>query len=530
MAYGGLVIRPVGSVLAGVALFLAFPTYNVWWLAPIGVALAALSTVGAGWARGAGLGLITGGVFFLVTLSWSGAVVGPLPWIALAVAQSLFFAALGAVTGGLGQRGAEGARVRPVVVALAWVAQEAARDRIPYGGFPWARLAYSQADSPFGRLAPVVGAPGVAFAVALCGGLLAVAACHILRVGAGTARSRRGVLALAAALAVTALGAVVPLPADGPPARVLGIQGNVPEPGLSFNAERRAVLDNHVSTTLGAANDVDAGVRPRPDLVVWPENASDIDPLRNADARAVITRAVDGIGAPVLVGGLLYEPEPNISNVSLLFEPGVGLTQRYVKQHPVPFAEYVPQRDFYRMFSSAVDLVRADFVAGTQPGIFHLPAASGEPIAAGVSICFEVAYDDLIHANVAGGANLLVVQTNNATFGFSAESAQQLAISRLRAMEQSRSVVHVSTVGISALITPDGTPHQPTSLFTSAALSGELPLRTDLTLAHRLNVWPEVAACGALFLLVAHRLLRRRPAPAADAAHTPEEGHARSLS
>ncbi len=132
----------------------------------------------------------------------------------------------------------------------------------------------------------------------------------------------------------------------------------------------------------------------------------------------------------------------------------------------MPFAEYIPNRDFFRRFSDKVDLVRADFAAGPGPVLFRVPAAAGGEVVAGPTICFEVAYDDLVRANVDLGANLLLVQTNNATFGYTDESVQQLAISRIRAMEHGRSVVHVSTVGVSALITPDGTVHQPSALFT----------------------------------------------------------------
>jgi apolipoprotein N-acyltransferase len=328
----------------------------------------------------------------------------------------------------------------------------------------------------------------------------------------------------------------VPLPTDCAPASVMAVQGNVARPGLDFNAERRQVLDNHVDATLAAAQQVAAGTRPRPDLVVWPENSSDIDPTRNPDADARITQALDAVGVPIVVGSLLEQPYPDVSNVSLLYTPGQGITDRYVKQHPVPFAEYIPSRDFFRRFSDKVDLVRSDFAAGDRPVVFRVPSAAGEPIVAGPSICFEVAYDDLVRDNVRLGANLLLVQTNNATFGYTAESTQQLAISRLRAIEHGRSVVHVSTVGVSALITPDGTAHQASALFTRAVLSGSLPLRTSLTVATVVGPWPEYAACALLVVLLALGLVRRTgaagpPARRVDAPHPatapPEGSHQR---
>ncbi len=212
----------------------------------------------------------------------------------------------------------------------------------------------------------------------------------------------------------------------------------------------------------------------------------------------------------MLLGGLLSEPAPKVSNVSLLYRPGAGLVQRYVKQHPVPFAEYIPDREFFRHLSESVDLLTRDMAAGDRPGIFRVPAHTGGEVVAGVSICFEIAYDGLVRTNVTEGANVLVVQTNNATFGWSHESVQQLAISRIRAIEHGRSVVHVSTVGVSALVLPDGTLLHPTTLFTAAALEDELPLRTDQTVATQLGVWPEYSALIVLLALLLAGWIRHR--------------------
>ena len=491
-------------------LSLAFPGYGLWWVAPLAVAALALATVNVRGRTGLGLGLIFGLAFFTPTLSWSGSYLGVVPWAALSMCQALYFGLMGWGSAVLQRRG-----VRPLVVALAWVTQEALRDRTPYGGFPWVRIAFSQAASPFGHAAAVGGAPAVTFLVALAGGFLAYAAHAAYRIRRrNTPAPERpdGVWRSVAAAMVCALaGFAVPLPTEGPNARVMAVQGNVPRPGLDFNAERRRVLDNHVAvTTSGAEREREAGA-PTPDLVVWPENASDIDPTRNPDAAAAIEEALTAVDAPILLGGLLEDPAPQLSNVSLLYLPGIGLVGRYTKQHPVPFAEYIPNRSFWRIFSTQVDLLSTDMWAGPGPVVFRVPAASGGDVIAGPSICFEVAYDELVRANVDLGANLLVVQTNNATFGFTNESVQQLAISRIRAIEHGRSVVHASTVGVSALILPDGTLVQPTSLFTPAALAADLPLRTERTLADRVGAWPEYCAVfGMLALLAGSALSGRR--------------------
>jgi apolipoprotein N-acyltransferase len=351
-------------------------------------------------------------------------------------------------------------------------------------------------------LAAIGGAPLVTAAVAASGALLAWAAVRAARVLRGHG-SRAALVpagaALVAAAAVLAAGLAVPLPTDGESLRVAAVQGNVPEAGLEFNAERRAVLDNHASATAELASRVAAGRAPKPDVVLWPENASDIDPLRNPDAYQVIDDAVGAIGVPTLVGAVLREPADKLSNAGIVWTPGAGPGERYVKQHPVPFGEYIPYRSFFRRFSDKVDLVARDFVGGDRTGLLRLgPATVGDVI------CFEVAYDGLVRGPVEQGADLLVVQTNNATFGYTNESVQQLAMSRLRAVESGRSVVHISTVGISGMIRPDGTVVQRSGHFDQEVLEADVPLRTDQTVATRVGAGPEWAlAAVGLALAVA---------------------------
>jgi apolipoprotein N-acyltransferase len=494
---------------AGVLLDAAFPGVGWWPVAPIAVAVyfAVLRRRGVG--SGIILGLAFGLGFFLPRLRWSGIYVGATPWLALATAEALFMGGLGAVVA-LAQRRIGRVAVRLPALAGLWIGEEALRSRLPFGGFPWGRLAFSQTDAPDLGLAAIGGAPLVSFAVALSGALLAEA----LPTGFKLARSRadqtllsgwlRTVTVAAAGVGVMVVGAIVPRPTGGELINIAAVQGNVPRAGLDFNAERRAVLDNHVAATQRLAAQVRAGVTAQPDVALWPENASDIDPTRNADAAAAISTAVAAIRAPTLVGAVLSEPAGKLSNVGIVWTPADGPTQRYVKRRPVPFAEYVPQRGFFRTVTTKVDLVPKDFVAGQRVGVLPMgPATIGD------AICFEVAFDDLLRDTVRAGANLLVVQTNNATFGLSDESVQQLAMSRLRAVEYGRTVVHISTVGVSALIAPDGRQVIVSEPFTQLALTARLPLRTNLTSAVRLGAWPEAALSLLAGVAVGLSLLSR---------------------
>ncbi|AKU18987.1 apolipoprotein N-acyltransferase [Luteipulveratus mongoliensis] len=493
--------RTALAVASGLCLFLALPTINLWPLAFVGVAGLALATVGVSARAGLGLGMLTGLGCFAPALHWSGVYVGAVPWLALSITEAVYVAFLGLACAVVQSR-----RVRPWAVACLWVAQEWLRGSVPFGGFPWARLAFSQADSTLMHLASVAGAPGITFVVALIGGWLAIGVARVH----GSRRQRpvpvRQLLAIAATLLVAW---VWPVATGGRAITVAGIQGNVPQAGLDFNSQRRAVLDNHVRLTRQLATDVRAGRTPQPDIVIWPENSSDIDPLRNPDAASEITAAVADIRAPTMVGAVLQEPSPKVSNATLLYVPGRGVIDRYVKQHPVPFAEYIPYRSFFRIFSKKVDLVTKDFVQGDRVGLFSVPTREGT-VKVGPVICFEVAYDGLTREPVQRGAQLLAVQTNNATFGRTAESEQQLAISRLRAIEHGRSVVHISTVGVSGLITPDGVVHDRSSLFTRKALVGQVPLRSGMTLADRWGQAPELIVCAVAALLLFRAARRRR--------------------
>ncbi|MGC5020202.1 apolipoprotein N-acyltransferase [Micromonospora sp. DT47] len=498
------------AVAAGVALLLAFPPYGVWPLAPVGVAALGAAVHRRRLRAGAGLGFLTGVALFAPLLEWTNLHTGYLPWALLSLLQAGYLALLGAATAWVSPLVDRYRWGWPAVTGLLWVGQEALRGRTPFGGFPWGRLAFSQDGSPLLGLAWLGGAPLVTFAAALTGGLLLAAAWR--RWPGRDVQAWTPVAVLAAvALAVTGGGLLAPTGAgaggDGRRVTVAIVQGNVPRLGLDFNAQRQAVLNNHVDATIELAAQVAAGTRARPDLVVWPENSSDIDPLRNPSAGTRISAAADAIGAPILVGAVLLGPGAGqVRNAGILWRPGTGpdMDQLYTKRHPVPFAEYVPLRKIARAVSSQVDRIRADFVPGATPGVVDTgPAVLGDVI------CFEVAYDGLVRDTVDGGAQLLVVQTNNATFDV-AEARQQLAMVRLRAVEHGRGALMASTVGVSGFVTPDGRVSGATGFNTRAVVLRQMALTDGRTPASRAGVWPEAALAGlAVLVLVGAAVLRR---------------------
>jgi apolipoprotein N-acyltransferase len=490
------------AVASGLIGVLAFPRFGLWPLAVVSVAGLSLAVHGRRCRTAAWLGLLYGAAFFVPLLSWTGTYVGPAPWLILAAAEAGYYAGAGALLT-LVQR----LRAAPLWIGAVWVLTEAVRDRGPFGGFPWGRLAFSQAESPLRWFAALGGAPLVTFAVATAGGGLALG---ILALRPDRRSWRAVVAGVAFLLAVPLLGAVLARPLRPPPdssgrtATIALVQGNVPDAGLEFDARRRQVLDNHVTQTLALAQRVKSGAVAQPDLVLWPENSSDIDPYRNPDAANQINKAVDAIGVPILVGAIVDGPGDNHdSNEGILWFPKTGPGAVYTKRHPVPWGEYIPLRGIARIVSSKVSLVPRDMIAGKGNGLL-----TGGPFEFGDVICFEVAYDSLVRSSVHAGAQLIVVQTNNATFGHTAETYQQLAMTELRAVEHGRTALQVSTSGISAVIGPDGTVRQRSgALFTPDVIVATVPLRTSETPATRLGPIPEYVLSGLALIAAAVAVL-----------------------
>ena len=254
---------------------------------------------------------------------------------------------------------------------------------------------------------------------------------------------------------------------------IAAVQGNVPRLGLDFNAQRRAVLDNHVRVTEQLAADVAAGRRPRPDLVLWPENASDIDPLRNPDAAAAIDRAARAVGVPIVLGTVLDGPGGGHRD-----ELRARLAARRSASSTAPTSAGCSRSGSTCRGGRSSGCSRSyadragNFVPGTGNG-----AVEAAGVRLGVAICWEIAFDDLVADSVAAGAQVLAVPSNNATFGLTDMTYQQLAMSRVRAVEHDRAVLVVTTSGVSATIAPNGTVTAATSRFAPDVLVDATPLR-----------------------------------------------------
>ncbi|MDT5244326.1 MAG: apolipoprotein N-acyltransferase [Mycobacterium sp.] len=485
-------------IVAGLALCMSFPPFGWWYLAIAAFAMLAwvLTRESTTFAGGFGYGFLFGLAFYLPLLPWIGGFVGAVPWFCLCVLEALFPALFG-----LGAVAARRLSGWPFWFAALWAAQEWLKSTVPFGGFPWGVVGFSQTDGPLLAIAQLGGAPLLSFAAVLIGFSLAAITFEVVKWWQHNDESQKSAppavvlpgVCISAVLLTTALawphvrqsglGA-----GDDPSITVAAVQGNVPRLGLEFNAQRRAVLDNHVRETAQLSDDVRAGRAPQPMVVIWPENSSDIDPLANPDARDEISIAAADIKAPILVGGVVAAPgysadNPVATNSVIVWNPATGPGDRHDKKIVQPFGEYLPWRGFFRHLSSYAD--RAGyFVPGSGSGVVN---AAGVPI--GVMTCWEVIFDRAARESVQNGAQLLTVPSNNATFN-EAMSEQQLAFGRLRAVEHDRYVVVAGTTGISAIISPDGRELAHTAFFEPAYLDMQVRLKTQLTLATRWG--PEV--------------------------------------
>jgi len=512
------------ALVSGLLLAAAFAPIGVWPLAVVGPAVLVIALHGRSLRAAFAVGLVFGLGFFFPLLAWV-INLAWFAWVALAIASALIFAVFA-----VAQRLLLNLRWWPVAVAGWWVAAEAFRDRWPWGGFPWGRLAMSQAGLPTQGWAAIGGAPALSFVVALTGATLAWVLLSALR-GDGATRWRRtgiAAVAFAATAGVSCLPAALPLdpvPANARTAEIAAIQGNVPrERSLEAQVDELIVTANHATATEKLAAKVAAGTLPRPDLVIWPENSTSIDPTQYPPIYDEIANAASAIDRPILVGAVLQDP---MRNASLLWLPGKGPTTVYLKRRLVPFGEFLPFRGLISQITSLTQLLPQDMVPGHRTVLFDV----GQ-IKLGSVICYEVAFDDLARSEVAAGANVLTVQSNDATFEregpISEESGQQIAMAQVRAVEFDRTVVYDSTTGYSAVITPDGQVTQRTGLWQQAEIEARVPLLTYQTLAERVGAGPEwviVAATSlALGLAIAQAVASRRRQHGPGSAESPASG------
>ncbi|WP_244928193.1 apolipoprotein N-acyltransferase [Nocardioides sp. W7] len=491
--------RTLLALVAGVTLSLAFEPVAAPVVLPFAVAAFFVCARGLRARQGWWVGLAFGVGFYFVHIWWMRAV-ATAAWVGLAGVEALFYGLLGAVVAVLGTR-----RWWPLWVAAAWVSVEVWRSGWPFSGMPWGRLAFATVDTPVAASLPYVGMVGVSALLALAGALLAW-----LAVARG--RERRfalgSVAALVVVLAVPAIASYDPEEVGSTTVAV--VQGDVPGPGNDILYDADGVTENHVRATVGLAADVAAGDQPQPDFVLWPENSTASDPFRRQVIGDGIREAAAAIGVPVLVGAIVDAGEDHVLNQGIVWDPVTGAGERYTKRHPVPYGEYIPFRQYIDANFGELARIGRDMLSGTRKEPITV---AGVPVVD--AICFDIAYDDGLQAQLTRGGQLLAVQTSNATFIETDQIDQQFAITRLRAIEAGRWLVVASTNGVSGVVAPDGSVVATPDPRTTAVLVEEVGLVDAVTPGIRVGPWVArlcilVTLAGLLYSLLAYRRQRRR--------------------
>jgi apolipoprotein N-acyltransferase len=464
------------AAAAAILMDLSYPDTAVWVLAFPASALLLVALIGRRAGGALAVGLVYGVILFGLLVSFTSRYLGPLPWAALSILEGVLTAvALILIT--LAYRWIPRAfpsvwarlLLLPAVVAALWVGRELFVGSWPYGGFPWARLGMSQAESPLAPVTSWIGVSGLSF-------LMVFLVALVIQVIRERAWRRPSAVVIPAIVTVALLATpLFPTTVSGS-MRIAAVQGNGPS-GYFDERQPYSLIDAQTDATEPLyGEDVD--------LLVWPEGSLDFDPFQSDSLARRMSAIASRIGAPLLANAAT-ERQGLFYNTSMLWTQDGGDGQVHDKRHPVPFGEYVPDRAFFNALApDLIGLIQREYTPGTNP-----PVIDVDGVKVGLAICFDVIYDDVINEGIGDGAEVLIFQTNNADFRGTDENLQQLAFARMRAIETGRSVVNISTVGRSQVIHPDGSTISSLDAGEAGALLEDVELRSGLTAGVVLGPW-----------------------------------------
>ena len=461
-------VRLVALTLAPFFLVAAFEPIGLWFTAPIAFAIY-LSFLKRQH------GTILYSIYFAFTanlfiLYWSGAYVGVLPWVALSILQTLYFLPVGLL--------ARFTRNLPLLI-LSILIMEEVKARFPFGGFSWTRIAFSQINSPLASLVTIGGVLSLSFATLLLAYLFIT-------------KKKSVAFVLLALSIIPSLLSVIPESSEGKSLRFTAVQGGTPSKGLDFNSRAMGVLNMHLEESYRS-------VKGNEDLIIWPENAIDIDPLKNSIVREKVSELIDKTAVPLLAGAVL---SIGPTNAAILFKEEGEVGSIYIKRYLTPFGEYIPLRSISEFLSPYAERVN-DFEPGQ---VLKVHSVAGSKVSS--IICFEIINDGIVR-EAARSSGLMVVHTNIATFAGTAEGDQQLAITRLRALEHNREIVSISTTGPSAIITTRGEVINSLEDGEIGSLSGDALILSKITISSYLGGFAPVVTL-ILSLLWSITSLRRK--------------------
>jgi apolipoprotein N-acyltransferase len=450
--------RSLLAVLAGLCIAASVPPWGWWPLAFVGVALWDRLLAGASPRSRFALSWLLAVAWFAPAMLWMVDLTAPGYPVAI-----VFFAAYVGVAGLAVPGRAASPWVRWLAVPAVFTLAEAARSVFPFGGVPLATAAMGQAAAPLGQIARVLCALGVTFFVGVVGVALSAAWERKKTVAIG---------AVAGTIAVWALAMVAPTGHDVRTINAAVVQGGGPQRTRAANSDSRAVFERHL-----AASDL---ITTPVDLVVWPENVVDVEgPIAANPENAKLSALAVKLDTTLVAGITEGIDSRSFDNVSVVYLPDGSTGERYEKVRRVPFGEYVPLRGLIESIAGADSgLPQRDARAGTGPAVLHTPAGT-----LAVAISWEIFFTNRGRDGVLHGGEILINPTNGSSYWLTEVQTQQVASSRLRAIETGRWVLQAAPTGFSAIVNPDGVVEQRTSISEQAVLQQDVAERSGDTIA-----------------------------------------------
>ncbi len=458
---------PALSLVAGLLLCASVPPWGWWPLAIVGVALWDRLLAGAAPRARFGRSWLLAVAWFAPSMLWMFDLTAPGYPVAVVIFASYVGVAGLAVPG----RSSD-PRSRWLAVPAAFALAEAARSTFPFGGVPLATVAMGQAAAPLGQIARIGCALGVTFIVGVAG------------VALSAAFERRVRFAIATTIGVVIvwqLAVHAPAGHDLRPIDVAVVQGGGPQHTHRATSNADEVFARHLEASTLITDPVD--------LIVWPENVVDVEGPITANPENIALSGIARRNDATLIAGVTEGVDgSHFLNASIVYLPDGAIGERYDKVRRVPFGEYVPMRGLLEWLTGGgAGLPERDAIAGTGPAVLHTPAGD-----LAVAISWEVFFTNRGRDGVGHGGELLINPTNGSSYWLSMVQTQQVASSRLRAIENGRWVLQAAPTGFSAIVDPDGHVVQRTSISEQAVLQRAVDLRTGRTIATTLGPLPVV--------------------------------------
>lgn len=458
-------MRYLAAIFFAALSSFSFEPYGIWPLAFVGL---------AGWFTLLSqnalkyriyLSYLFGACLLLLNQHWTGIYVGNLPWLILSLSQALIF-----IMPALFVR--KGAKYNQYFFALSYVLTELLLRTVPFTGFGWTRLSFTQVNSPLAVIYPIGGVALVALVLALI-----------------SSARKFGSLVIAALIPAVCWFIPANVQTEEPISIAL-VQGGVVNLGLDFNSKPQEVFKRHLDQSISSIvpNEVD--------LIIWPENAVDVDVNTNPQVNESIKNLSTLLSTPILIGAVTKSID-GPKNQSILYNSDKG--QIYTKRYLTPFGEYLPLRSVAQKVSKYSSQI-TDFKAGERNTVFDVNRNKFNTL-----ICYELINDIFVEEAT---NDFLVVQTNNATFGDTNQLDQQLNIARVRALESARQIAYVSTTGTTSFISPQGKILSSLDKFKPATLKSQLNATKGLTYRQSFGHLVEPLAMIVLLSLLLLRVRR----------------------